>query len=475
MQYAILNNKRIVPPSSGFLAICQICGQPVRAYCGELNMDHWRHVKLSNCDLWHSHETPWHREWKLLFPENFREVVIENENEIHRADIKTPKGLVVEFQNSPISSLEIRVREKFYGQMIWVVNTDEFKENISFRSVVTRELSNLRRYDHNPDIEAPEKKMKKACQPISDRIDRNKIDIFTLENRIEWIQNSISTIDGFLNDMTQFTRDYIKNRNRVDTDYYNPKILNKLNILKTRIDAFNRDIQVLDKNINEIDSLENYPLQNLSEFKIINNNKRVDPKNYREYRAIKRETLLQIFPELISFNSEFQLKAYINNPNFVLIKDFRLQLQNLNDKKMFLENKIIKRDKTVSLIDELFSKDATDYFISKKVKFQEELITIKKSLPNLEEKRISLSFELDICIQNAVTEAAKSNKKFEDDFKKKEFSIMKEYKGLYILYWKYRHKSWDAASQIFFLEYNGFLYQLQRDVLFKKIEKKRIY
>jgi hypothetical protein len=336
--------------------------------------------------------------------------------------LKRLKDLLSNFKFTHIFS-EIRVREKFYGQMIWVVNTDEFKENISFRSVVTRELSNLRRYDHNPDIEAPEKKMKKACQPISDRIDRNKIDIFTLENRIEWIQNSISTIDGFLNDMTQFTRDYIKNRNRVDTDYYNPKILNKLNILKTRIDAFNRDIQVLDKNINEIDSLENYPLQNLSEFKIINNNKRVDPKNYREYRAIKRETLLQIFPELISFNSEFQLKAYINNPNFVLIKDFRLQLQNLNDKKMFLENKIIKRDKTVSLIDELFSKDATDYFISKKVKFQEELITIKKSLPNLEEKRISLSFELDICIQNAVTEAAKSNKNLKMILKKKSFLL----------------------------------------------------
>ena len=45
------------------------------------------------------------------------------------------KEVVIEFQNSPISPEEIKLRENFYGEkMLWVVNGMKFLKNISFEA-----------------------------------------------------------------------------------------------------------------------------------------------------------------------------------------------------------------------------------------------------------------------------------------------------------------------------------------------------
>lgn len=63
-------------------------------------------------------ESDWHAEWKSRFPEEWREIAVGN----HRADVRTESGIVLEFQNSPISLDEVREREAAYQDMIWVVN-----------------------------------------------------------------------------------------------------------------------------------------------------------------------------------------------------------------------------------------------------------------------------------------------------------------------------------------------------------------
>lgn len=49
----------------------------------------------------------------------------------HRADIKTPR-FVVELQHSPISPEEIREREGFYGDMIWIFDVRSAVSRIYF-------------------------------------------------------------------------------------------------------------------------------------------------------------------------------------------------------------------------------------------------------------------------------------------------------------------------------------------------------
>ncbi|SOD12578.1 competence protein [Pedobacter xixiisoli] len=74
-------------------------------------------------------ESPWHRNWKLVFPIQCRErsFYSENENCFHRADVHTFCGTTIEFQHSPISLAELQSREAFYPNLVWVVDGKKFK------------------------------------------------------------------------------------------------------------------------------------------------------------------------------------------------------------------------------------------------------------------------------------------------------------------------------------------------------------
>ncbi len=76
-----------------------------------------------------SGETTWHRDWKQAFPESYRERTFLNREVgyYHRADVFTNCGTAIEFQNSPITLAELRSREVFYPNLVWVVNGAKFK------------------------------------------------------------------------------------------------------------------------------------------------------------------------------------------------------------------------------------------------------------------------------------------------------------------------------------------------------------
>jgi competence CoiA-like predicted nuclease len=126
--FLALNNKkeRISPNHSGERAHCEMCGGEVTGKCGSIRVWHWQHLSEKDCDSWSEGETDWHKEWKERFPESWREIVVIDGEVKHRADIKTANGLVVEFQNSPISVDVVEKRESFYKNMIWVVNATSF-------------------------------------------------------------------------------------------------------------------------------------------------------------------------------------------------------------------------------------------------------------------------------------------------------------------------------------------------------------
>lgn len=104
----------------GTTGTCPGCGATVIPKCGEILEWHWAH-RFSDCDHWSEPESKWHLDWKRLFPSEWQEVPMGP----HRADVLTPHG-VIEFQKSPISRQDIRDRERFYGDMIWVVDASAF-------------------------------------------------------------------------------------------------------------------------------------------------------------------------------------------------------------------------------------------------------------------------------------------------------------------------------------------------------------
>jgi competence protein CoiA len=83
-----------------------------------------------NCDPWWENETEWHRTWKNLFPESCREIShIASDCEVHRADIKTPTGIVIEVQHSAMTDAERQSREAYYGNLVWVIDGRGFRDN----------------------------------------------------------------------------------------------------------------------------------------------------------------------------------------------------------------------------------------------------------------------------------------------------------------------------------------------------------
>jgi len=135
MKFAFVNGvKKIAEPTE--VGICICCDSPVRAYCGSERVHHWKHINATECDTWSEGETEWHREWKNKFDISQQEIVQYDpkSGEKHRADVYLKSiDLVLEFQHSPIHIDEIKARESFYKKMIWIVDLQLYKSNISFR------------------------------------------------------------------------------------------------------------------------------------------------------------------------------------------------------------------------------------------------------------------------------------------------------------------------------------------------------
>lgn len=107
----------------GSVGKCRDCQARMIAKCSDLRMWHWAHSKVVACDPWWEPVTEWHRNWKNRFPVDWQEISHRSPSgEKHRADVKTAKKLVFEFQYSALSQDERKSREGFYPRLVWVVS-----------------------------------------------------------------------------------------------------------------------------------------------------------------------------------------------------------------------------------------------------------------------------------------------------------------------------------------------------------------
>jgi len=117
MLWAIKDGDRILATPKQ-KAICPLCKDEVISKCGNIKIWHWSHKSNKDCDDWYEPESKWHLDWKNEFPKEQTEVSIGK----HRADIINSNKVIIELQNSIISSENIIEREMFYKNMIWLLN-----------------------------------------------------------------------------------------------------------------------------------------------------------------------------------------------------------------------------------------------------------------------------------------------------------------------------------------------------------------
>lgn len=105
----------------------------MHAKCGSIVRHHWAHLTNKDCDSWAESISPWHAAWQDCFPPECQEVWLGDNNE-HRADVKG-EIRILEVQKSPLSPEKITEREKFYGDMAWMLCGEDFESNFQLFSL----------------------------------------------------------------------------------------------------------------------------------------------------------------------------------------------------------------------------------------------------------------------------------------------------------------------------------------------------
>jgi len=490
MQFALNeNNEKIIPQFSGQQARCQYCRAEMIGCCGEIYDVYWRHKNKNECDSWFEPETEWHRNWKNNFPKDFREIIIIDEvtKEKHIADIKTKSNLVIEFQNSSISTVTIKERERFYKNMVWVINADSFKSNFKIYSVVTSELRNLEN---------------KHRSEIDDIILRKKSLLRSAEKDIAELKNEISYIDSQIaSDKSDLLRMDILSKKKIDIskeiylEWYKDQFIGgesvfafkyaiesniKPKVLRMRQRVFENK-KLYEENRKCLEIIQNFKdfiLEDKSykiiEFKYLNkanfkrafliNRNEVDCKTYRPNNLFPR--IKQIKDE-----SEFNRLCFSQN-DYIIFMDVTDRLLHYNEEiknhtKVKSENEALEIE-IIEEIQELFA----DWIVNK-------IAEIERNTKELSEKRTKKDELLKLKVKFCDNYLKENEKKLKEEFQDiekgievKRFEIKRNFKRIYTCNWKHRRKTWDSACcKIYFDIGEDYLFEKINGDKFIKIDK----
>jgi len=463
-----LNGNRILP-EKGKMGTCQLCINEVKAYCGEINIDHWRHTNIAQCDSWKENESDWHREWKNEFPKDWQEVIIDSNNEKHIADIKTSNGLVLELQNSSISSSTIKIREKFYGKIIWLINANKFKDNFSIRSEVNVQLryvdENYRNYYLNEEDSFQIQKIKEKKFKYEDKL-RDK------EYQLTNCKREIINFESYFNGITEKTTEYLKPK------YYYSSVLEEFESKNKEIynSLLEREITVkgnlsnYNRTLEKINNLKKCTIIGYEEYRQINY-ENINPSSFEKCIMIEKETSTSLFPNIIKFKSKNEFEKSGKNKNYNLFVDASVKLKNteLDILKSKDEIIIIENDKKI-----IFKETLNEIISFLNVKIEKK--NIGKNRINSKIEKLKLKIEKKIkSLEEVLTleniEREKLLIKLKNDHTAERFSIMKKYKGIYSYYWKHRRKSWDYSEKRVYLDFENHIFEILSESGLKRISK----
>lgn len=173
---------------------CPSCEEELTQRHGPTNEHCFAHKKGTECDAWGC-MGEWHNAWQDSFPEENREVVLKSGDETHRADVYI-NNIILEFQDSPISSDELRKRINFYtkqGTLIFIFNqTKRYisqKDNICFWTDASRSIIPPNNINYFVILET-EKELLLVNKQLSNWSRFSILESYTREEFIKSIHNS---------------------------------------------------------------------------------------------------------------------------------------------------------------------------------------------------------------------------------------------------------------------------------------------
>jgi competence CoiA-like predicted nuclease len=478
MTIGINDNGKRVSPTPGANAYCQICKDSVIAKCGEIYTWHWAHKIDRHCDPWKEHETEWHRKWKNRFPFEWQEVPMSDEyGERHAADVKTDSGLVIEFQNSSISTSTIKVREEFYGNMIWIINAESFKDNFKLGSVVKRKVREFEAEEKDPFVPL-EEEYKEKIDELAKVIKEKDDQIKPLFERIKINREKLERFNAILTYIDAFSDRMLKSWiNDSYIEYELNTIINnveasygkKLKSLKPSWKEFQEKLRTQQNTLGILRSLPDKEIDDKL-LKIIPF-EYVTTSNYRHVKLITKESFDTLFLEVKALSTEldFNRLQYTHNQYF-----FALDLS--ANMKAFEES-----------IDalKLGLKELEDYVPSIRSNVQDLLTqNLQNTISQIEKDILTddeqwdgfLAEQSDLRIKKGTLEMRMADevpiarREVVQDIKDRKFSFMREMKGRYYFQWKHERRTWQVANEpIYFDIGESYLFKKVSDNLVVKV------
>jgi hypothetical protein len=477
MQFGVNENGIRIEPFKGGRSVCPLCGSVLIAHCGDINAWHWQHYKAIDCDSWKEPETAWHLSWKKRWPANEREVIIEKEGKKHIADVRNKNGIVIEFQNSPISMSTIAARETFYGKMLWVINAKNFVEHLNIWSLVTKELKTLEE-DNRKSLAADSYFYRTEMEEFRKKIAKKERDIKSAKDHVATVKFHMESYIKTPEQITAVAAMTIAKWDEIKTAYdeVNYYSIYELSAyfkqyrlgLRTRR-ALATDVEQLEKIINKIEQAITF--QGKTEtYKIL---------DFREILQLKCTTSIAIpveeqhsmFPVFYELRSLEQLLSYRNKQvGYLFAINATPVLDKLGKQKNDLESK---------LAEEVAAIPDYQAMVTAKVKaYYDRNFELQKSHfdnwnNQLEKYTIELSElieEMDSFHHNEQIVIESSNEEMERQLEEDRSTIMKRWKGLYGFRWKNERKSWsETGCPVFFDIGKDYLFQRTGPKTLKKV------
>jgi hypothetical protein len=468
---ALDSNGNRISPRKGLGGTCQLCCNPVKAFCGDIYVHHWKHIAESNCDPWKEHESEWHRSWKNEFPKDWQEVVIIKDNEKHLADIQNTNGLVLELQNSSISSSTIIEREEFYENIYWLINGANFKERFKSHEKIPVKLlefeqSKIRNYSFYSNEDSPE------VENLKVKIDEFNSEYTYLNFEVEKLEFQIKQLNDHLKNIEDTATKYVDQTHALSLPLNGFKSPEKEEFvsLRLKISTAQKGIEATRALLRKIDDLPNSEIQSFYHFKIISPVE-VPSSFYTKCALVEKVSKESLFPTIIKFQTEQDFERMAQNKNFILIIDFTHKIASLKDNLNLYISDLVKLKKAEinslkTVKDQLFTflSESVSICISKLELNTEKLKTIDQKIEDLENR-------LKRQVQEEANQRELEKEELEEIYNSEKSEIISKFKGQYFYRWKHRRPSWDYAMGRIFIDFGTFIAEIIDDSSFRKITK----
>lgn len=470
MQLALDSQNRRVLAAIGQEAICPCCHSSVKAFCGETNIFHWRHVNRADCDIWYEPESQWHINWKNEFPLNWREIVINKDSIIHRADVLTSNGVVLELQNSSISAETIREREVFYNRMVWLINCTRYKNNIKTNSLLEIKLNEHREenehiFNYNPEDAVDIRDEKRQLRVLNENLDDYK------DQRNRTLSKK-ELFESTLKHLTEETLNYLKWFSHSYIHFSAFKFEEKETYRKTlsEIENVNKQIVKIENILKSIEELPKCEINGYGNYVYIDK-RGVKDSNFDDYILVDTRTINELFPTVFKARSEldFSLRVSLEYNLVGLdpqrdIQTFKGQLENCRTDKERLE--ALK----MTLINkcEISLKNFTQPLLQVT---NQEINEINHSIGEIELEKSKLQEEISEKIERQLEFGQNQIDKSIVTYNYEREKIIEKYTGMFTLTWKYRHRSWDNSTSKKFLDMGNYILEVLDFKHAKKISK----